>query len=43
MKLLCFFNYHKWHITDWIMPYKKQCERCKKKMTFIGYNIWMEE
>jgi len=41
-KIKCFFNYHYWEMTSWIMPYRKKCQHCKKEMMFIGYNIWME-
>ncbi len=41
-RIKCFFNFHVYKITDF-MPYKKECVHCKKKMTFIGYNTWIDE
>ena len=42
-KIKCFFGFHKWEITSWVTPYKKTCIRCNKKLSHIGFNIWMVE
>lgn len=39
----CYLNYHEWEMINWIMPYRKECNFCKKKMQFIGYSIWIED
>lgn len=41
-KIKCFFGFHKYEITSFIMPYKKECVNCKRKMIFVGYDLWIK-
>jgi len=39
-KMLCYVDCHNYKLTHFMLPYRKQCKACGKKMLYRGTGIW---